>query len=573
MPTVNELRERALARWNGASPREKVIALVALATLVTVGFLGYARTTRTEMSVLFSGLAEQDAAGIVARLRETHVPYELGPDGTTILVPTESVHETRLTLAGEGLPAGGGIGFEIFDTQRFGESEFVEQVQYLRALEGELGRTLSHLEGVDSARVHLVLPQRTLLAGEGEQARASIAIRMRPGHRLEAEQIRGVVRLVASSVRDLDPADVTIVDGDGRRLASGDEVEAEGQSTERSIHDAELVRRRIERNREEAIQDLLDRTLGPGVAVARLTAEVSFAEHEQVDEVYDPTQIAPRSLERTTEGGDGEQPNSATAGVAGAVSALPGGPGAEGAAPTTPPGGRTSETINNEITKHVVREREPLGRVTRLSLAVVVDGHWEGEGDERHFVARTPEELDRIRAVLRSAAGLVDARGDTLSVECVPFEIPEAAAATTIVAEAGTVAGVPIWAIVGALVAVVLAIVIAIVVLRRRRAAAAAAAASTPLAISAEPALPTGLEPPNLEAGTGTALDVAGAHGPEKEPDADTIRIRVIDFARRDPELAARIVRGWLLENEGADESPASESDAHDAPADAAPAL
>ncbi len=537
MQPLLALRDRALARWNAAAMRERVLLLVGIAALVAVALLGYARASRVEMAVLFSGLAEQDAAGIVARLRETHIPYEIAADGGTILVPEASVHETRLALASDGLPAGGGVGFEIFDTQRFGESEFVEQVQYLRALEGELGRTIGHLGGVDSARVHLVLPQRSLLEGNDDHARASIAVRMQPGHRLGADQVRGMVHLVASSVRGLDPENVTVVDGEGRRVAGGDDEE-----TSESARDAETLRERIEHGRERAVQELLDATLGVGVAVVRLSADVSFAHEERLEESYDPDRTATRSFELTTEGAAAAAPG-ATSGVAGAVSALPGGPSAESEASTTSEGGRRVEVRNFEVTKLVRRAVEPLGRVTRLSVAVVVDGTWEGEGDARHFVPRTAEELARIRSVVMSAAGLRDDRGDSLTVECVPFVIPTPDAEALAAASPG-VLGMPTWqlaSIAGAILAVLT--IAAVIFMRRRR----AARRSTTLAVSDELALPSPMATLATSAAQALSLDLVP---PEAELDHDAIRVRVIDLARRDPELAARIVRGWLSEGE-----------------------
>jgi flagellar M-ring protein FliF len=529
MEPLLALRERARARWTAAGTRERALFLAGIATLVALGILGYAQASRTPMSVLFSGLAEGDAAGIVARLRETHVPYEIGPDGTTISVPTANVHETRLALAADGLPAGGGIGFEIFDTQRFGESEFVEQVQYLRALEGELGRTIGALGGVDSARVHLVLPQRSLIGNGDEHARASIAVRMQPGHHLAADQVRGIVHLVASSVRDLDPTNVTVVDGEGRRLAGGDD-----EDSSETAHDAVLLRERIEHGRERAIQDLLDSMLGVGAAIARLSADVSFTQEERLEESYDPERSATRSFELTTEGAATD--TGATSGVAGAVSALPGGPAAESVTADAT-GGRRVEVRNFEITKMVRREIEPLGRVVRLSLAVVVDGTWQGEGDARHFVPRTEEELARIRAVVSSAAGLVESRGDTLTVECVPL-VPAVVDPEALAASAPAAIAAWQYAALGGFV--LLLALGSVLWMRRRR------LTTQPIAIVGEPALPGGL------ATVGATATALSTDAPEPEPDADAIRIRVIEFARRDPELAARIVRGWLGDGEPA---------------------
>jgi flagellar M-ring protein FliF len=554
MQPINELRDKAMARWAAAGARERALFLAAIAAVAALGILGYAQTSRTTMAVLFSGLSEQDAAGIVGRLRESHVQYELAENGTTILVPEHDVHETRLSLAAEGLPAGGGIGFEIFDTQRFGESEFVEQVQYLRALEGELGRTIGALAGVDQARVHLVLPQRTLISGSSEHARASIAVRMQPGHTLHEDQVRGIVHLVASSVRDLSPENVTVVDGNGRRLDGADDTN--GPAT---ADDAEGVRERIERGRERHVQDLLDSTLGPGVAVVRLTADVSFSQQESLEEAYDPDRTATRSFEITDEGA--AQGSGTSAGVAGAVSALPGGPSAEQTS-ATGEGTRHSEVRNFEITKRVVTTREPLGRLVRLSAAVVVDGRYEGEGDDRHFVPRTDEELARIRAVVMDAAGMSQDRGDTLTVECVPFSVPAQAEGALATGDAALARPAWQYAALGAGAVALLGVLAGLVVARRRRRQGAEEGKT--LAISAEPALPGALATDTAAAGTGTALEKT--EDPELL-DPEAIRVRVIDFARREPEVAARIVKAWLQSDVSADapkvEEPAEAAAAH----------
>lgn len=526
MAVASDLVAQARARWAAAPMLHRVGVLAGVATLAAVALLVYARSNDTAMTVLFSGLEESDAAEIVERLRSQHVPYEIGEDGTTILVPEQNVHETRLSLAAEGLPVGGGIGFEIFDTQRFGESEFVEQVQYLRALEGELGRTISALQGVDSARVHLVLPERTLIGGADQHARASIAVAMQGARHLRDDQVRGIVHLVAGSVRDLDPANVTIVDGDGRRLSGGD-----GEDGTESADDAESLRERIERGRQRAVQELLDQTIGPGAAVVRLSADVSFTHEERIEESYDPDRTATRSFELTTEGGSAE--TDGTGGIAGAVSALPGGPGAEPTVGAVGEGGRRTEVRNFEVTKMVTREVEPLGRVTRLSIAVVVDGHWEGEGDARHFVPRTDEELARIRSVVTSAAGLREDRGDTLTVECVPFVAVAAGEAEIAATPAAAVPSTTLWGV--GLGVVVLVVVASMVLARRRR--ARAEAEKTALAL-AEPVT----QAPSTTGALSTTTDAATPN----DDDPEAIRVRVIDFARKDPELAARVVRAWL---------------------------
>lgn len=515
MDRVYALRDLVVARWAALGMVQRVAALTALAALLTGGLVWWASDRGPSMAPLFARLSEEDAAAIVERLGEDHVPFVLEGEGTTILVPEDQVHELRLALAADGLPRGGGVGFELFDETRFGESEFTEQIQYRRALEGELARTIAHIEGVERARVHLVLPSRTLLASDEARATASVALHLRAGHRLEPDQVRGLIHLVASSVRGLAPEDVTLVDGEGRPLS-----ESASENGTEDASDAEALRERITRTRERAAQDLLDTTLGRGVAVVRVTADVTVAHEEHVEEIYDPTRTATRSFELETEGA-GTAEDSA-GGIPGAVSALPGG------APLSPEAGtpdaaHRTEVRNFEITKVLHRSIEPALRLSRLSVAVLVDGTWEGEGEARHFVPRSPEELTRIRDVVASAVGVVDDR-DRISVECVSF----APAASLELGEDGSEPSLPWgWIALGGLAVLAAGAGGAFAVMRRRR--AAAEAAKKELAVVGDPITVNVPSEPQVP-----------------EEDAETVHVLALDYARRDPELAARVIKGWL---------------------------
>lgn len=505
------MMEAVRLRWGQAGTRGRAIVLFAIAGVAALGFLAYVQTREPARAVLFSGLAAEDAAAVLEALNERHVSYSLAEEGTTILVPEDQVHETRLALASGGLPAGGTVGFELFDESRFGESEFAEQVQYRRALEGELARTIGHIEGVERARVHLVLPHRTLLSGDETHASASVALHLRAGRHLATDQVRGLVHLVASSVRGLAAEDVTIVDGDGRRLAGGGENDAESAS------DAEGLRDRIAHARERAVQELLDTTLGPNTSAVRVTADVTFATEEHVEEAYDPTRVATRSFELTTDGG--EEGAAGTGGIPGAVSALPGGPAPEAGVAGAGTGGRRSEIRNFEVTKILHRSVEPALRLSRLSVAVLVDGTYEGEGESRRFVPRSAEDMARIRAVVASAAGLVESR-DQITVECVPFVAREAEIEPEPSAF-GEPATLAIGA--GAAVVVIAALLGAWVVARRR----------------VRPSLPALAAPP------AQVIPIHPADEPLPE-EAESLHALALEVARRDPVLAARVVRGWL---------------------------
>ncbi len=542
----NELR----ARFAQMELRSRIGVIAGIAALVAVGVLGYAQQTSTRYEVLFANLAPEDAARIVERLREMRVEYRIGEDGTTLLVPEAAVHESRLTLAAEGLPSGGGVGFELFDRQRFGESEFSEQVQFRRALEGELSRTIRHLSGVESARVHLVLPQRTLFATQERGASASVALRLRPGFRLSEEQVRGIVHLVAGSVRDLTPEQVTIVDGAGRTLSHS------GGEDDRAGNTAEELRERIELSRAREVQQLLDAALGVGRSVVDISADVTFAREERVEETYDPDRTATRSFQIIEEGGGAADPS--TQGVPGAVSALPGGAPAEPTTGTTDGNRSRTEIRNFEITKVVRRAVEPVGRIQRLSVAVVVDGTWEGEAEARHFVPRTDEEMTRIRAIVTSAAGIIESRGDSVAVECMPFVESEDASVDE--EEGFAAAFSPL--VIGLLAVIALLGIAGLVFwLRRRRADATAdgtVGAGAPAAVP--PGLLAGGEAdPGMaalvaqaqeqaEASSGELAAVAALSLDDGTTDPEELRKLSVEVARAEPQIAARVIRAWLLE-------------------------
>ncbi|MEC7518367.1 MAG: flagellar basal-body MS-ring/collar protein FliF [Myxococcota bacterium] len=550
---MDQVKERLKAleeKWKALNARVRIGILAGAGVLVAGAILFFAHGSSPDYGILFSNLSQEDAARIVERLRAMNVDYELAEGGGTILVPDASVHETRLTLANEGLPSGGGVGFELFDTQRFGESDFSEQVQFRRALEGELARTIRHLAGVESARVHLVLPERRLFTTDESEASASVALHMNPGWRLREDQVQGVQHLVASSVQGLSPSNVTVVDGDGRPLSE------QGGGAGEGVSDAEDLRRQIEQGKQRAVQQLLDASLGPGVAVVRVSAEVDMSRVEDLQETYDPDRIATRSFEVTEERtadaeGDAQ-------GIPGAASNLPGGPAAEATAGESA-AGRRHERRNYEVTKTVRRQVRPVGRLSRLTVAVVVDGTWTGEGDGRSYTERDADELARIRSLVATAAGISAERGDEVTVENVPFagsqDVPAAHPSDFI-------AVYEPWLPYAAGAALFLLALIGGVILwlRRKRKKKEreqeeklreleARAAGQEVDSDDPDALPA--PTPVAELGAGEEDDFEGYEGDVEAvlADYEQLRVLALEVARRDPELAARVVRGWLADD------------------------
>ena len=528
---MKERIEALRARWSGLPSRTRALAIGGAAALAALIGLGTWLASDSPMQVLFAELSSDDSGRIVEELGRLQVPYDLEEGGATVLVPANRVHELRLSLAAAGLPSGGSTGFELFDEQRFGESEFSERVKYHRALEGELQRTISHLGGVERARVHLVLPTRSVFVDDENEGSASVVLHMQPGRRVSREQAQGIVHLVASSVRGISAENVAVVDGDGRPVAEG--------SGDEEIGDALAYRRRVETERERAARELLDRTLGPGIAEVRVAADVSFTREERTEERYHPDEVATRSFEIEEET-RADETNTAE-GVPGAASNLPGGE-AVAAGTSTNGGGRRHETRNFEISKTIRRAVEPLGRIERLQVAVVVDGTWTGEGASRTFEPRPAEELDRIREVVAHAVGVVETRGDGIAVSCVPFAARENPVEDPV--EALLAPYRPWLEPAGVLLATLVGL-ITLLMIRRRLRARQARAELVPDTTIAQ--LARGDQDPNAPPRALPGADElrAALTAPD---DATRIPLLAAELAAEDPARAARVLRGWLLE-------------------------
>lgn len=403
---IEELR----ALWNRLPKPARIlfilVIVVAVGASVTLGMY-----EKNNEQVLFSGLSQQDAAAIVEHLKGKKVSYSIRGDGGTILVPSELVHELRLELASQGVPVGGGVGFELFDQQRFGMTEFEERVSLRRALEGELSRTITKLNPIRSARVHLVLPKKSLLGTSSTQAEASITVELQKGRELGKSAVQSIVHLVSSSVEGLNPDKVTVIDTRGRLLS--EETGKAGGSGDLEY------RKKFESGLEIRLREMLDQILGPDKSVIRVSADFDFSRREITEEHYDPERSVVRSEQRELET-SGSNATGAV-GTPGVRANLPGGP-----APGTTAVGenrkREVETKNYEVDKVVSRIAGPGAVLNRLSVAVLVDGkNKQGEA----FAPRTEEELKKLDIAVRSAVGFDTRRGDTVEIQSVPFHIPE----------------------------------------------------------------------------------------------------------------------------------------------------
>lgn len=390
------------------------------------------RISSPELKLLYGDLTSVDASAIAGKLQSSGVTYEVSQDGKRVLVPEAEVENARMLLAQEGLPNGGTMGYEIFDQQSsFGTTNFVQNINQVRALEGELARTITSLDAIRNARVHLVLPQRKLFSREPQPSSASVFLGIQPGARLKNEQILAIQSLVASAVPDLESSSVSVIDADGNLLARAD-----GDGEALMSVKAEERKLSHEKRMTQAIEDIVGRIVGYGNVRAVVTADLNFDRISTNEELYDPagqvvrsTQVVEQNnLERTPPSGEVSVAQNLP-GVGGDILADPK-PALEEA--------RVEEVTNYEISRTVRSSVREIGEVQKLSIAVLVDGRYtETENEEgeitREYQPRTQAELDQIETLVKSAVGFDDSRGDEIEVVNLQFadvdlggEAPEA---------------------------------------------------------------------------------------------------------------------------------------------------
>jgi flagellar M-ring protein FliF len=452
--------ENVKSRFSALSrPLKILIATTAALAGIFGSFILY-REAHEPYAVLFTQLEQDDAAGIVAKLKELKSPFRLDAGGTTIEVPESKVAELRMDLVSAGLPRGGGVGFESFDKMRLGTTEFEQRVLYRRSLEGELARTIGSVAAVQTVRVHLVLPEKSVFVTRSEPASASIMLHLRAGRALGGGEVQGIVNLTASAVPGLTADHVAVVTTDGHMLKK---PRGAGANAEGGDDEVAGEQRALESQLEDRARSMLEKVVGPGHVDVRVTAEVDAARVEHTEDHYDPARTALRSEELTRER-SGTILDDSVAGVPGAESNLPSGVAAAvaavlprpasstspassassapvGPASAAPPLAlkqpspqradqpfRESHTRNFEV-DHVSDKRVVgAGALKRVGVAVILDGVTHVEGGKKTVVPRERADLDRFAALVRSAVGANDARGDSVTVESVPFEETTAAA-------------------------------------------------------------------------------------------------------------------------------------------------
>jgi flagellar M-ring protein FliF len=411
------------------------LAAMAAVTAALIGFFVVVgmRVSAPSMAPLFTELSLEDSSRVVQELESQGIPYELRGDGSTILIPKDAVTRARMRLAESGLPRGGAVGYEIFDkSDTLGTTSFVQNVNHLRALEGELARTIRSLDRVGAARVHLVIPERQLFQRDRQDPSASIVLRVKS--QLEQQQVRAIRHLVATAVRGLKPERVSIVDEQGRLLADGVGAQA-GMSPlldERNFS----YEQRIKQQHESVVSSIV----GPGRARVTVAAEMDYTRVQQTSDRYDPESRVVRSTQSREEQAQSDQ--AAQDGGVSVGNQLPGAGAQAAAAQQQQPNGnrdsnrKSEEVVNYEISRTTRTEVTEPGRVKRLSVAVLVDGNYtKGQNNEVTYAPRPQEEIDRITALVRSAVGFDESRGDR--VEVVNLRFAEVAGTPQIVEDGG----------------------------------------------------------------------------------------------------------------------------------------
>ena len=530
---------------------QQLTAIVICAIAVVGGVMWFSHWQRESgLRPLYTSLAPEDATAMVQKLKESGVDYKVADNGTTLLVPEDKVPELRLEMAGLGLPQKGRIGFEIFDKTNFGVTDFAEHVNYRRAVEGELERTIMALAEVQQARVHVTLPKESVFLESREAAKASILVGLRPGASLSSQNVAAIANLVSSAVEGLTPEAISIVDMRGNLL---NRPRRDGLAEGAQITEAALeYRQAIEHDLAVKINNTLEPLLGPDKFRTGVSAEVDMSSGEQSEESYDPTKSVMLTSQKTE---DSSGVTHIAAGQPGTASNLP--------QPPPRPGGNTTgavrrtENITYQSSRTVKHLKLPQGALKRLSIAVLVDHEvkWQGQGSQQKRIVTppAPEKLKTIQAVVATLVGLNTQRGDQLTVETLPFD-------TTVNMEAPPAGGGPAQKIppatgvdallknkpvlYGAIAGVVL--MIAVVVFAVSRGKKRAAEVEMGEVLPPSPAT-SSMSLPAGSAGMSAMPSNVPALMPSR---TEALLAQIQESGRNNPELWANVLRGWLAEEE-----------------------
>jgi flagellar M-ring protein FliF len=436
MATSDELLGSA-RNYIKTTPKGKLYTYLFLFIAIVGGsIIGLSFIQKETYSTLFAGLSTEDASMVVTKLKELKVPYQLGLGGTAIYVPKEKVYDVRLMLAGQNaLPGGAGMGFELFDKTNYGMTEFMQSVNYKRAIQGELSRTINQMPEIKGSRVHIAIPEKTLYSDKEKEVTSSVFLKIKPGKELSKDQVTGIVQLVAGSVEGLKPDNVTVVDSSGRVLyksggsGSGAAVALSGQQYE--------LQKSVEKTLEESVQSMLDKFIPYNRSIVRASIELNLRKIEKVEEEVQPTKSVITAEKKSKEKSINR--SGGLGGVPGVASNVPNVAGkskadirTDGSAGKANESEREESQTSYEVSKTVRKIVEPFGDIKRMSLAIVVDGKYEKVkgpkgGEELKYTPRSQKDLNDIKGIVSRAVGYDEERGDKIEVLNVPFEVEKLA--------------------------------------------------------------------------------------------------------------------------------------------------
>jgi len=537
-----ETMSMRLPAWTRIPPQQLLALMLVVATAIALVVGGWMWSTTPDYKVLYANLGDRDGGAVLASLAQMNVPYKFAEGGGALLVPANLVHDTRLKLASQGLPKGGLVGYELMEGQRFGSSQFLEQVNYQRGLEGELSRSIQSLQAVSSARVHLALSRGSSFLREQAKPSASVLLQLHAGRTLDPMQVAAIVHLVSNSVPDLSTKNVTIVDQHGTLLSG------EGASASPGGLDTKQLkyRQETEQSYVRRVESILSPLLGAGNVKAQVSAELDFAEVEQAEEIYKPNQKAEEAAVRATQTSESGTGNAAATGIPGALTNQP---PAQATAPlTAPPGAqntpaagapastqRRDSTTSYEVDKSIRHTKVAQGTIKRLSVAVVVNDRKvtdkEGKTTNKPLSAAEKEQLTEL---VKGVMGYNKERGDTLSVINSAFNTPTVE----------TIPDVPLWKEpatialakdVGKYLLIALFVLFLVFKVLKPM---AKALARPPVLQSATVEL---LEAPQSSAPAGRAQNTQ-----HYETSVENAR----QIARQDPKMVAHVVKNWVGGNE-----------------------
>ena len=393
-------------------PKKRIMFLVLIAVVTSSLILFFTWIQKADYQILYSHLSEEDAGLIIQKLREQKIPYRVSAG--IVMVPSDKVYDVRLQLAGQGLPQGGGVGFELFDKTSFTMTDFVQKLNYRRALQGELARTIRSLSEIQQCRVHLAVPEKSMFINDDQRPKASVLVQLKQGRVLSQGQVQGIVHLVSSSVEGLDPKDVVVVDSRGEMLTSAVEGSLGITSGQREYQ------QNIEKDLESRIVGILEPVVGKSKVRAKVSADIDFTKVEKTEERFDPDSQVARSEQKIME----KSVNGNRGGVPGVSSNLPGKP-ATPTASAQAQSEKKSETINYEISKITSHVINSSGDIKRQSAVVLVDGMYAAAkqgSQEKKYTPRTAEEITQFEDMVKKAVGFRADRGDEVRVVNMPFE-------------------------------------------------------------------------------------------------------------------------------------------------------